>query len=78
MEKPLPVAIDKEIYRKGDMLTVELFGNSPLQSKVLSRKLCKRYGLDVISKKSAIFIKIQNWHFRKIWKPLKIKEGTRY
>ncbi|TRX39480.1 GumC family protein [Flavobacterium restrictum] len=49
---------DKEIYRKGDVQSVELFGNSPIliEGTFQSEKaLDKRYGLQVISRKEYLF-----------------------
>jgi uncharacterized protein involved in exopolysaccharide biosynthesis len=52
------VSFDKEVYRKGDMLTVELFGNSPILIEGILQSenaLDKRYSLNVISNKEFQF-----------------------
>lgn len=71
----------KEIYRKGDVLTVELFRNSPItiDGTFQSEKaLDKRYGLNVISTKEYQFFypDSKSGISGKFGKPLKIKGGT--
>jgi uncharacterized protein involved in exopolysaccharide biosynthesis len=72
---------EKEIYRKGDMLTVELFGNSPIlvEGTFQSEKaLDKRYSLNVISKTEfQFFYPDSNQSIAgKFGKPLKINGAT--
>lgn len=71
----------KEIYRKGDVLTVELFRNSPItiDGTFQSEKaLDKRYGLNVISTKEYHFFypDSKSGIAGKFGKPIKIKGGT--
>ncbi|WP_264566419.1 GumC family protein [Flavobacterium sp. N3904] len=72
---------EKEIYRKGDMLTVELYGNSPIlvEGTFQSEKaLDKRYSLNVISNKEfQFFYPDSNQSIAgKFGKPLKINGAT--
>jgi len=72
---------EKEIYRKGDMLTVELFGNSPIlvEGTFQSEKaLDKRYSLNVISKTEFQFLYPDSNQSiaGKFGKPLKINGAT--
>ncbi|WP_395051710.1 GumC family protein [Flavobacterium sp.] len=72
---------DKEIYRKGDMLTVELFRNSPItvEGTFQSEKaLDKRYGLNVISDNEYQFFypDSKNGIPGRFGKPMRIKGGT--
>lgn len=82
IEKALnEVPFNKEIYRKGDMLTVELFGNSPIliEGTFQSEKaLDKRYSLNVISKTEfQFFYPDSNQSIAgKFGKPLKINGAT--
>jgi uncharacterized protein involved in exopolysaccharide biosynthesis len=82
IEKALnEVPFNKEIYRKGDMLTVELFGNSPIliEGTFQSEKaLDKRYLLNVISKTEfQFFYPDSNQSIAgKFGKPLKINGAT--
>jgi uncharacterized protein involved in exopolysaccharide biosynthesis len=71
----------KEIYRKGDMLTVELFGNSPItvEGTFQSEKaLDKRYGLNVISVNEYQFFYPDSKKGipGRFGKPMRIKGGT--
>lgn len=71
----------KEIYRKGDMLTVELFRNSPItvEGTFQSEKaLDKRYGLNVISVNEYQFFypDSKNGITGRFGKPMRIKGGT--
>ena len=71
----------KEIYRKGDMLTVELFRNSPItvEGTFQSEKaLDKRYGLNVISDNEYQFFypDSKNGIPGRFGKPMRIKGGT--
>ena len=75
----LPFGI--EIFRKGDMLTVELFNNSPItvEGTFQSEKtLDKRYGLNVVSKNEYQFFypDSKKGISGKFGKPLKINGGT--
>lgn len=75
------VPFNKEIYRKGDMLTVELFGNSPILIKgtfQTEKALDKRYSLNVISDKEfQFFYPNSNQSIPgKFGKPLKINGAT--
>jgi len=82
MEKTLAeLPFDKEIYRKGDIRTVELFENSPItiEGTFQSEKaLDKRYGLNVISKKEYQFFypDAKKGIQAKFGKPLNIAGGT--
>ena len=72
---------EKEIYRKGDMLTVELYDNSPIlvEGTFQSEKaLDKRYSLNVISKTEfQFFYPDSNQSIAgKFGKPLKINGAT--
>lgn len=72
---------NKEIYRKGDVLTVELFRNSPItvEGKFQSEKpLNKRYSLSVISKNEfQFFYPNSNRGIQgRFGKPFKIEGGT--
>ncbi|MFE3847461.1 GumC family protein [Flavobacterium sp. LB3P45] len=75
------LSFNKEIYRKGDVLAVELFRNSPItvEGSFQSEKaLDKRYGLNVISKNEYQFFypDSKNGIQGKFGKPIKIKGGT--
>ncbi|QBN17521.1 GumC family protein [Flavobacterium nackdongense] len=82
MEKTIAeLPFDKEIYRKGDIRTVELFGNSPITIEgtfQTEKALDKRYGLNVISKKEyQFFYPDAKKGIQAIFgKPLKIEGGT--
>lgn len=72
---------EKEIYRKGDMRTVELYGNSPIQIEGTfqsAKALDNRYSLNVISNKEfQFFYTDSNQSIAgKFGKPLKINGAT--
>ena len=82
IEKTLAeLPFSKEIFRKGDILTVELFRNSPITvdgSFQSEKALDKRYGLAVISKKEYRFFypNSKTGIAGKFGKPMSIEGGT--
>ena len=82
IEKTLAeLPFNKEIFRKGDILTVELFRNSPItvEGTFQSEKaLDKRYGLKVISKKEYRFFypNSKRGIEGKFGRPMRIEGGT--
>lgn len=82
IEKTLAeLPFNKEIFRKGEILTVELFRNSPItvDGTFQSEKaLDKRYGLNVISKKEYRFFypNSKRGIVGKFGRPMRIEGGT--